>query len=271
LVELPKSWKKSGDTNVNQLHRIVIKQPVTNGEIKTPLSTESPFNIANTIQPDLSNNVILSLELLSRRGHDRRVEDLIGLQGEKVGSNKLTSRIGGKESDRDFDENPITIRRWQFSGDMPCPVPCKPCSSGKCDVDEWKLSMENVIVSTSRSVLGGNTKLTSLVPVPYLSWHDFGLMERTRTQEIGVSAKTQKALAAAFVSNCAFSKRNKMISDLQDYIPIDSYGHCAHNKDEKHYTSQASREARKISLLQTYKFSLAFENSETIDYVTEKF
>jgi len=128
--------------------------------------------------------------------------------------------------------------------------------------------MENTRVSTSRSVLGGNTKLTSLVPVPYLSWHDSGIMKQTRTQEIGVSAKTQEALAAAFVSNCAFPKRNNMIKNLQRYIRIDSYGSCEHNKDE---SRSGSRGASKIGILETYKFSLAFENSETIDYVTEKF
>merc|ERR1719233_1883354 len=124
---------------------------------------------------------------------------------------------------------------------MPCPVPCEPCSKHDyCDIGSWSLSMENMGVSTSRNRIGGNTKLTSLVPVPYLSWHDFGIMEQTRTQEIGVSAKTQEALAAAFVSNCRFAKRNQMLIDLQQYIRIDSYGKCARNKNENRSKSRGA-------------------------------
>ncbi|ETO21530.1 hypothetical protein RFI_15673, partial [Reticulomyxa filosa] len=78
-----------------------------------------------------------------------------------------------------------------------------------------------------------------------------------------------KALAAAFISNCAFAKRNLMVEDLQKYgVKVDSYGNCMHNKDE---VSDKPRDIRKLELLSEYKFSLAFENSETDDYITEKF
>ena len=50
---------------------------------------------------------------------------------------------------------------------------------------------------------------------------------------------------------------------------MDSYGRCEHNKDEP--KEGLGREQNKVRLLSSHKFSLAFENSETDDYVTEKF
>ena len=122
--------------------------------------------------------------------------------------------------------------------------------------------MENVNVpDSSPFAVTGNTRLISAVPVPYFSYHDFGVLEPR-------SPKTEKSLAAAYISNCSFKKRNEMVLKLQQHgVAVDSYGSCVHNKDESASRSQRS----KIEKLRGYKFSLAFENSETDDYVTEKF
>jgi glycoprotein 3-alpha-L-fucosyltransferase len=45
-------------------------------------------------------------------------------------------------------------------------------------------------------------------------------------------------------------------------VEIDSYGGCHHNRDGK---------VDKVDTLKRYRFSLAFENSNEEDYVTEKF
>jgi len=141
---------------------------------------------------------------------------------------------------------------------------------GRCDVTKCSFTMENVATGHSRQHISGSTKLSSLVPVPYISWHDFGLMEITPEQSDWLASKTQTALACAFVSNCHFSKRNNMIRELQKYLGVDSYGGCENNKNERK-VMQGSRDENKLNLMRTYKFSLAFENSETTDYVTEKF
>ena len=59
------------------------------------------------------------------------------------------------------------------------------------------------------------------------------------------------------------------MKNLQKHgVSVDSYGRCMHNKEEERVKS---RDHTKLHLLSRYKFSLAFENSETKDYITEKF
>jgi len=67
---------------------------------------------------------------------------------------------------------------------------------------------------------------------------------------------------AAFISNCNTNNRRKAILDeLMEYIEVDSFGACSRNM----YGN-----GDKMTILQHYKFYLAFENSNTEDYVTEK-
>ncbi|XP_071697128.1 glycoprotein 3-alpha-L-fucosyltransferase A-like [Rutidosis leptorrhynchoides] len=101
------------------------------------------------------------------------------------------------------------------------------------------------------------TSLSSDVPVGYFSWAEYDIMAP-------VQPKTEKALAAAFISNCA--ARNFRLEALEGLeksnIKIDSYGGCHRNRDGN---------VNKVEALKRYKFSLAFENSNEEDYVTEKF
>ncbi|GKD55204.1 glycoprotein 3-alpha-L-fucosyltransferase A, partial [Tanacetum coccineum] len=76
-----------------------------------------------------------------------------------------------------------------------------------------------------------------------------------------VQPKTEKALAAAFISNWA--ARLQALEGLEKAIvKIDSYGGCHRNRDGN---------VNKVEALKRYTFSLAFENSDEEDYVTEKF
>ncbi|CAN0878942.1 Glycoprotein 3-alpha-L-fucosyltransferase A [Linum grandiflorum] len=101
------------------------------------------------------------------------------------------------------------------------------------------------------------TSLSSDVPVGYFSWAEYDIMAP-------MERKTEKALAAAFISNCgALNFRLRVLSALEKMkIPIDSYGACHRNRDGR---------VNKVEALKRYKFSLAFENSNEEDYVTEKF
>ncbi|KAK9166379.1 hypothetical protein Scep_001570 [Stephania cephalantha] len=106
----------------------------------------------------------------------------------------------------------------------------------------------NVIMTTS---------LSSDVPVGYFSWVEYDIMAP-------LQPKTESALAAAFISNCG--ARNFRLQALEllekSKIKIDSYGGCHRNRDGR---------VDKVDTLKRYKFSLAFENSNEEDYVTEKF
>jgi len=70
--------------------------------------------------------------------------------------------------------------------------------------------------------------------------------------------------AAAFISNCgAKNNRLEVLKELMKHLPrIDSFGRCLHNT--------GSANGKKLELLQPYKFTFAFENCNTKDYVTEK-
>jgi hypothetical protein len=52
-------------------------------------------------------------------------------------------------------------------------------------------------------------------------------------------------------------------------IKIDSFGNCMHTRDE-YYMEVENKDDRKVKIASNYKFYLAFENSMTDDYVTEK-
>lgn len=101
------------------------------------------------------------------------------------------------------------------------------------------------------------TSLSSDVPVGYFSWAEYSLMDPPKN-------KTQKALAAAFITNCGgHNFRLEALTKLKEHgISVDSYGACLRNQDGH---------VNKLETLRDYKFSLAFENSNEDDYVTEKF
>ncbi|KAG7011652.1 putative fucosyltransferase-like protein [Cucurbita argyrosperma subsp. argyrosperma] len=101
------------------------------------------------------------------------------------------------------------------------------------------------------------TSLSSDVPVGYFSWAEYDIMAP-------VQPKTEPALAAAFISNCgARNFRLQALEALEKLdVKIDSYGSCHRNRDGR---------VDKVETLKRYKFSLAFENSNEEDYVTEKF
>ncbi|KAF8410061.1 hypothetical protein HHK36_002583 [Tetracentron sinense] len=116
------------------------------------------------------------------------------------------------------------------------------------NISEARRSGYSVVMTTS---------LSSDVPVGYFSWAEYDIMAP-------LQPKTESALAAAFISNCrALNFRLQALEGLEkSKIKIDSYGGCHRNRDGT---------VEKVETLKHYKFSLAFENSNEEDYVTEKF
>ncbi|KAK3123650.1 hypothetical protein QOZ80_8AG0634130 [Eleusine coracana subsp. coracana] len=179
--------------------------------------------------------------------------------------------------DRDFDKDPVLVGGAAKDFNK-CYVGCEfGFSASKTpdatfgiapdpSVDSILRSMEssqyysenNIDVARGRGYrIVMTTSLSSDVPVGYFSWAEYDIMAP-------VPPKTEEALAAAFISNCG--ARNfrlqalEMLENLE--VKIDSYGSCHRNRDGK---------VDKVEALKRYKFSLAFENSNEEDYVTEKF
>ncbi|CAH8311165.1 unnamed protein product [Eruca vesicaria subsp. sativa] len=178
---------------------------------------------------------------------------------------------------RDFSKDPIFISGGQKDFQS-CPIDCTfEDSSGRAPDAAFGLGHQPGTLAILRSMESAQyypendisqarrngydivmtTSLSSDVPVGYFSWAEYDIMAP-------VQPKTEKAIAAAFISNCgAPNFRLKALEALmKTRIKIDSYGGCHRNRDGA---------VDKVEALNRYKFSLAFENTNEEDYVTEKF
>ncbi|XP_074657227.1 glycoprotein 3-alpha-L-fucosyltransferase A-like [Tubulanus polymorphus] len=106
----------------------------------------------------------------------------------------------------------------------------------------------------------------STIPVPYGVFVRYNESVRFKVLKKNYAAgKTKKV--AWFISNCYDNnERLKLAEELSKYISVDIYGKCG--------TLKCPRSLRKkcFHLLDSsYKFYLAFENSNCREYITEKF
>jgi len=222
-----------------------------------------------------SDPVEMSLLLMGRRGHRTRLAHLIG--GTHNSWSEQKSRIQQQAhvfapfgeavkpvSTRDLNQQPINVGRICHQKiSLPCAL------GGSADVNVNVNSMENVVCPASNIPFQAcmTPQFSSDVPVPYLSYHDFGLMKP-------VSSSPRPWLASAYISNCGYYKRNMMVNDLVKLTQarVRSYGRCVPSGHPEPDTPGASNgQGKKLAVLELNKFSLAFENSESEDYVTEKF
>lgn len=102
------------------------------------------------------------------------------------------------------------------------------------------------------------------IVAPYERWVYYD--DKVKQLPLSRNFATNKTHQIAwFVSNCvARNGRLNYAHELQKYISIDIYGSCGPLK--------CPRTEECFHLLDTkYKFYLAFENSNCVDYITEKF
>ncbi|KAK6172728.1 hypothetical protein SNE40_016331 [Patella caerulea] len=93
----------------------------------------------------------------------------------------------------------------------------------------------------------------------------YRLRKEPLKKNITAIMKLKSKLVSIFSSNCGVpSEREKYISLLRKYIPVDFYGRCGN------LTCKKSHDCF-ISNAKIYKFYLSFENSLCRDYVSEKF
>jgi hypothetical protein len=114
----------------------------------------------------------------------------------------------------------------------------------------------------SRFDLTMTYKLDSDVPVLYVDPWIEGQLRRPAVP------KTEDAVAVIFASNTRErSGRSRYITELMKHIRVDRYGKW---KPNRFIEDDTGRET-KLDTIARYKFTLAFENSVSKDYVSEKF
>lgn len=104
----------------------------------------------------------------------------------------------------------------------------------------------------------------SEIPSPYGMWVSYDpIVQQTPVKRNYALYKKQKVIWA--VSNCRVKNdRLEYVQQLKHYIPVDIFGRCGSLKCKR--TSSCFR-----LFGAKYKFYLALENSNCIEYITEKF
>jgi hypothetical protein len=110
-------------------------------------------------------------------------------------------------------------------------------------------------------------RLNSDVPQLYFSYYST-VQELAHALRRPPQLKTADALAVMFISSRVDrSGRRAHARELMRYLRVDSYGKFLRNKTIPNDRGRPS----KNEIIARYKFTLAFENSISEDYVTEKF
>lgn len=108
-------------------------------------------------------------------------------------------------------------------------------------------------------------KLTSDVPVIYFE-------DIVRKVQNPLSFEEKTGFIAAFISSMCHlpNIRNSYLRKLSKYTKLDSYGRCRHNKMIPPDYRKKANSFGKTRLIRKYKFTIAFENTDSEDYITEK-
>jgi hypothetical protein len=113
---------------------------------------------------------------------------------------------------------------------------------------------------TSKIDLWMSYKQDADVVMPYFQY-DF-------LEKFAAAPKKKNADVCMFISNPKdISNRTTYLSELAGYIKIDSYGNWLSNKK----LAEDNGYAAKLKAIESYRFTIAYENTTEQDYVTEKF
>ena len=107
----------------------------------------------------------------------------------------------------------------------------------------------------------------STIVTPYERFVHYDNFTTLPSKPIRNFAKGKHKKVAWFVSNCASNNmRMEYAAEIAKYIDVDIYGACG-----THVCSRSQRNECDDVLRKQYKFYLAFENSNCVHYITEKF
>jgi len=108
----------------------------------------------------------------------------------------------------------------------------------------------------------------STLTAPYGKWEYFQEKE-TQVEQPRDYARGREGRVAWMVSNCnANNKRLEYAEKLGQYIPVDIIGECGSGEIT---CPKTNKSACWKMIAMKYKFYLSFENSNCVDYITEKF
>ena len=100
----------------------------------------------------------------------------------------------------------------------------------------------------------------------------FGLCEKAPGEHVKADyAAGKRGLVSWFVSHCnTHNGRENYVNQLQKIIPIDIRGKCSRREECKIKRPTDNLCPSAIDIMNSYKFYLSFENSNCVDYITEK-
>ncbi|CAF1044614.1 unnamed protein product [Rotaria sordida] len=142
--------------------------------------------------------------------------------------------------------------------------------------DQQQYTMAFVIESEVHSLTGDawarfNFKMTYNLddsypePATYFDINTF-IIDLLTPSSISFENKEQQADIVWIISNCnAHNGREGFVERLMQEIKVDSYGSCLNNR-----RGYGARMTDNIDAYKKYKFVIAIENSNCVDYVTEK-
>ena len=107
----------------------------------------------------------------------------------------------------------------------------------------------------------------STIVTPYERFVHYDNFTALPTTPLRNYAQGKTHMVAWFVSNCISSnKRSEYVTALEEHVKVDIYGACG-----THVCPRHKKEECNDILRIKYKFYLAFENSNCVHYITEKF
>ena len=107
-------------------------------------------------------------------------------------------------------------------------------------------------------------RLDEEIPATYFNFQEYPLVKA------GPPLKARERSACVIVSNCSPSHRARMIATLKSYIDVAFYGTCGTRPWPNDCGQNANERCSKLEVMHRHVIYLAFENSVTQDYVTEK-
>eukprot|EP00039_Didymoeca_costata_P025079 m.12265 g.12265 ORF g.12265 m.12265 type:complete len:393 (-) comp4624_c0_seq1:28-1206(-) len=86
-----------------------------------------------------------------------------------------------------------------------------------------------------------------------------------------VPRETSTELVAMMISNC-HPKNNRAVylRELMKHVEVASYGKCDRNKETDTHAYENQYRTKKQHIFSRHRFAIAFENSNCVDYITEK-
>mmetsp|Transcript_26275 Transcript_26275/g.39782 ORF Transcript_26275/g.39782 Transcript_26275/m.39782 type:complete len:720 (+) Transcript_26275:119-2278(+) len=109
------------------------------------------------------------------------------------------------------------------------------------------------------------TSFASEIPLPYFSFSEYKIQ--------APAVDYDKAIrGASFLASNCWSKNNResIVKEMIELMRVDSLGACLHNAEPPNGLENGVKMSSKKSIQAQYLFHLAFENTNEIDYVTEK-